>query len=241
MTNPDRAREPRTAVVWAVLDAELRRSGRPLAVVDVGGGTGGFAVPLARLGHTVTVVDPSPDALATLARRAVAGGVAERIRAVQGDSDTLADVVPAGSADLVLCHSLLEIVDDPGQALDVVTTMLAPGAALSVLVANRAAAVLARALSGQFAEAVRTCEDPDGRSGRGDGAARRFDPATITGLLTAVGLTVEDVHGVRVVSDLVPGQLLDGDTAGLVALEHALAAVPPYRDIATQIHVLARR
>ncbi|MBA3523261.1 MAG: hypothetical protein H0T85_01645, partial [Geodermatophilaceae bacterium] len=40
---------PRTAVVWAVLDGELRRAGRALSVVDVGGGTGGFAVPLAQL------------------------------------------------------------------------------------------------------------------------------------------------------------------------------------------------
>ncbi|MBA3524696.1 MAG: hypothetical protein H0T85_09140 [Geodermatophilaceae bacterium] len=133
------------------------------------------------------------------------------------------------------------MVDDPGQALRVVTAMLAPGAALSVLVANRAAAVLARALGGQFADAARALSDPAGRWGRGDGTARRFDSDALTGLLTAVGLGVEAVHGVRVFSDLVPGHLLDGDTAALVALEHALAALPPYRDIATQLHVLARR
>src|SRR3712207_9342621 len=65
----------RTAVVWDALDvlvAELvTATGRPaLDVVDLGGGTGGFAVPLAGLGHRVTVVDPSPDALAALQRRA---------------------------------------------------------------------------------------------------------------------------------------------------------------------------
>ena len=59
----------RTAAVWAALDP-LVGAGTPLRVLDVGGGSGMFAVPLARLGHDVTVVDPSADALATLRRRA---------------------------------------------------------------------------------------------------------------------------------------------------------------------------
>ena len=50
-----------------------------LTVVDVGGGTGGFAVPLAQAGHRVTVVDASPDALAALTRRAAEAGVADRV------------------------------------------------------------------------------------------------------------------------------------------------------------------
>src|SRR6266508_6009483 len=101
---------PRTAVVWMVLRRELAAAGRPLTVVDVGGGTGGFAVPIARAGHHVTVVDTSPDALAALARRAAEAGVADRVRGVQGDGDGLADLIPADKADLVLCHSLLEVV-----------------------------------------------------------------------------------------------------------------------------------
>lgn len=64
----------RTAVVWDALRAVLAElagaTGRDvLDIVDAGGGTGGFAVPLAALGHTVTVVDPSPDSLAALERR----------------------------------------------------------------------------------------------------------------------------------------------------------------------------
>ncbi|MGH8880853.1 MAG: methyltransferase domain-containing protein, partial [Stackebrandtia sp.] len=79
----------RLAVVWSVVSGELAR---PMAcdtvdgkchVVDVGGGTGGFAVPLAKAGHEVTVVDPSPNALAGLTRRAADAGVADRITAVQ--------------------------------------------------------------------------------------------------------------------------------------------------------------
>jgi ubiquinone/menaquinone biosynthesis C-methylase UbiE len=109
----ERTRSARTAVIWAVLRAELDRAGRPLRVVDVGGGTGGFAAPLAEAGHHVTVVDPSPDALASAARRAADAGLSGRITAVQGDADGLGDLVEPGSVDLVLCHAVLEVVDDP--------------------------------------------------------------------------------------------------------------------------------
>src|SRR5437764_12431059 len=106
----------RTAVVWDYLTAtldELGQAGTTLRVLDAGGGTGGFAVPLAELGHHVTVVDPSPDSLAALDRRAAESGTSGQVQAVQGDVAGLADVVEAGSVDLVLCHSVLEVVDDP--------------------------------------------------------------------------------------------------------------------------------
>ncbi|HZM80353.1 MAG TPA: methyltransferase domain-containing protein, partial [Candidatus Limnocylindrales bacterium] len=104
----------RTAVIWSVLRAELAgQDGHKLNVVDVGGGTGGFAVPLAESGHTVTVVDPSPDALAALLRRAADAGVADRVHGLQGDADSLATLVSPGEADLVLCHAVLELADDP--------------------------------------------------------------------------------------------------------------------------------
>ncbi|MDQ3592353.1 MAG: methyltransferase domain-containing protein, partial [Actinomycetota bacterium] len=81
----------RTAVVWDLLQTELAGLDSPVGtgeegtakgpqgrVVDLGGGTGEFAVRVAELGHEVTVVDPSPDALAALDRRAADAGVVER-------------------------------------------------------------------------------------------------------------------------------------------------------------------
>ncbi len=241
---PDRS-TPRTAVVWEVLRAELaRHPDGPLRVLDAGGGSGQFAVPLAELGHTVTVLDASPDALAALERRAAEHGVAGRVTGIQGDADTVLLVVPPASQDLVLCHSLLEVVDDPAAVLGPVGQAIRVGGCASVLVANRHATVLSRALGGHFADAARTLDDPQGRWGPGDAALRRYDLAEASGLLTAAGLVVEAVHGVRVVADLVPGALLDAEPGALDALlklELAAAARPPFRDIATQLHLLGRR
>jgi len=233
-------------VIWAVLRAELagqngRQEGHKLNVVDVGGGTGGFAVPLAESGHTVTVVDPSPDALAALLRRAADAGVGDRVHALQGDADSLPSLVSPGEADLVLCHAVLEVADDPESVAAALARALRPGGAASVLVANRTAAVLGRAIAGQFHVAEQLLTPGADRVAGRRSLLRRFDVQGATSLLTRAGLTVEQVHGVRVVADLVPGVLSDADPEGLVGFELAASDLPPYRDIATQLHLLARR
>ncbi|MFC0860991.1 methyltransferase domain-containing protein [Sphaerimonospora cavernae] len=226
----------RQTVVWEALRAVLARrsaaTGRDsLDIVDAGGGTGGFAVPLAKLGHVVTVVDPTPDSLAALERRAAETGVG--VKGLQGDVADLGDLLEYGSADLVLCHSVLEYVDDPAKALGAVGGILREGGAVSVLAANSVAAVVHRALAGQFDEARRLLlTEPSGR---------RFSREALAGLLAAAGFTVTDVHGVRIFAELMPGMTAESDPDGLIALERAAAGHPVLRDIAAQLHVIAHR
>ncbi|MDQ1585382.1 MAG: hypothetical protein QOH80_747 [Actinomycetota bacterium] len=238
---PDRTttRLPRAGVVWDALREAIADRG-PLDIVDVGGGTGGFAVPLAELGHRVTVVDPSPDALASLERRAGESGV--RVRGVQGDAAGLLDVVAPESADLVLCHGVLEHVDDPAPAALSLVAALRSGGSLSVLAANRNAIVLARAIAGRFAEARHALADPAGRWGPADPLPRRFTEEQLAALLTGAGLTVRAVHGVRTFTDLVPGAVTDSEPAAaqeLLALEAATSDRADFRALATQLHLLA--
>jgi S-adenosylmethionine-dependent methyltransferase len=245
-------RSVRTAVVWEVLRTSLtqlagRAGARPdgvLDVLDVGGGTGGFAVPLAELGHRVTVVDPSPDALAALERRSAETGVTGNVQGVQGDIGGLPEVAAAGSADVVLCHGVLEYVDDPAEALGQLAAAIRPGGVLSLLAAQRDAAVLARALAGQFTAARHALDDPSGRWGAEDPVPRRFTEPELRAHLEAAGFSVRASHGVRVFSDLVPGALLDlepRNTEALLDLEHAAAEHPAFRALATQLHLLAHR
>lgn len=247
MTN--RAHPPvRTAAVWkslsTALDGLMRSSGRPeLSVADVGGGTGGFAVPIAKLGHRVMVVDPSPNALATLERRAKDAGVAERIEARQGEAAKLADFVGSEQVDVVVCHGVLEIADDPQAAAAGLHAALRPGGLASVLVAQRHAAVLARAVTGHLADALQVLRSPAGHWVTGDPLPRRFDEASITALLEQAGFSIESLHGVRVFTDLVPGETIDEPSRfrDLLELEIAAGEEPALRAIAGQLHVLAVR
>jgi S-adenosylmethionine-dependent methyltransferase len=228
----------RTAVVWSGLEPLLH--GEPLDVLDIGGGTGGLAVRIGALGHRVTVVDPSPDALAALDRRAREHDV--EVTGRQGDLSGLADVVGPDCADIVLCHGVLEVVADSGAALASLGRVVRPGGAISLLVAQQHAAVVARAMAGHFQQALAMLDPqatvPAGRSGR------RYSHDELTALVSDAGFTVDAVHAIRVFTDLVPGSLLDlepGAPAALAELEQAVATRPEYLPLATQLHLLAHR
>ncbi|OEV01654.1 methyltransferase [Streptomyces oceani] len=239
----------RTAVVWEALrdalEARARDTGRTaLEVLDTGGGTGNFAVPVAQLGHRVTVVDPSPNALFALERRAAEAGVAELVRGVQGDAHGLLEVTEPGGSDVVLCHGVLEYVDDPVAALRNVVAALRPdGATLSVLAAGLGGAVLARALAGHLTEARQTLLAADGGPGESESTPRRFTPERLTELITETGLEVVSTHGVRIFGDLVPGAPAEAEAdarEALARLEATAAERPAFHAMAAQLHVLAR-
>jgi S-adenosylmethionine-dependent methyltransferase len=239
----ERRTAARTAVVWDAVRALLEGTGEQ-QVLDIGGGTGGFAVRAAALGHRITVIDPSPDALAALARRADEEGVADRVTGLQGDLGTLRELAPEDGADLVLCHGVLGLVDDPAGALEAITSVLRPGGALSLLVSQRHAAVLARAMAGHFTQALHLLDGEPTRSGDSRSSEHRFTVDELTALLEAAGFEIRSSHGIRVFTDLVPSTLLDlepGAGAALLELERAVSERPEYLTLASQLHLVATR
>jgi S-adenosylmethionine-dependent methyltransferase len=243
--------DARTAVVRdilrTVISALAAQAGRArLDILDAGGGTGGFAVPLAGLGHNVTVIDPSPDSLAAAERRAAEMNVP--LSVVQGDVTDLTMMAGEASVDLVLCHSVLEYVDSPADAMASIAQVLRPAGAVSVLAASSVAAVIHRALAGRFDDARRLLAEIDSGSGAGPGPGtarpRRFTLAAVVGLIEGAGLRAGRAHGVRVFADLVPGMFADADPGAadaLLALEQAASARPAFHDIATQFHIVGYR
>lgn len=244
--------------VHALAAERQRELGRPLVILDLGGGTGGLAVPLALAGHHVHVLDPSADALASLQRRAREQGLedaapgAGTIRAIQGDAETIADVatvrelVDGRPIDLICCHEALEWVDDPASTIRAIAAILAPGGALSLVTSGRLAAVLGRVLAGRFAQAQRALMSKDGRWGDADPMPRRFDTAAIIELLTASGFAITDVHGVRIFTDLVPSAYIDSDAdrRALLDLEAAARAhhdYPLLGQLGAATHIVALR
>ncbi len=233
------------AIAVELAAVRRRAPGRAPRVLDVGGGSGAWAVPLAKAGCAVSVVDPSPNALAALVRRARDAGVHDLVTPVPGDVDALADVAEVGHADLVLGHGLLEVVDDVASAVRAMTQAAAPGGAVSVLVAGRFAAVLARTLAGRLAEARAVLADPDGRFGPDDALRRRLDSAALRRVLAAdPELRLELLQGDGVLEGWVPGAVRDAGPAAagpLGELEERAAAEPALIDVAARLHAIARR
>jgi len=235
----------RTEVMWqSVLDAVALAGPEAgaLDVLDLGGGTGGDAVRLAALGHRVTVVDPSPDALASLSRRGLEAGL-ETVVGLLADTTDLLDHVSASSFDLVLCHGVLEHVDDPDQALEAVSAVLRPGGLASVVVAGRHAAVVARALAGDFVASLALFDSTAATWDVRSQGPRRFVVAEVEELLLGHGFQPVRTTALRVFADLVPSALLDGEPGSreaLYALERRVRNSPEFTALSAGLQLIAR-
>lgn len=239
----------RDRLIWPALNAVLQpiadaRHPARATVLDCGGGSGSLAVPLAVLGAQVVVLDISVDALATLGRRAEEAGVAARVDGVQGDIEdiglrALGDQLPAAPTfDVVLAHGVLDGIDAAAAVLDRLIAAVARGGSLSVVVANPVAAILARAIGGDIAGALTELAPRDHRT------APALDGARIVQHCAAAGLAVQVQQGIGVITDLVPGAMLEstpGADGALIQFEQAAARVEPYRSIASRLHIIASR
>ena len=119
-----------------------------IRVLDAGGGTGAYALALAQRGDRVCLLDFSQKMLQT-ARGIIEADAPSALVDIEFcclGVEEAADYFPAESFDLVLCHTLLEYIEDPIQALRSLATFLIPGGLISLLLTNPCSEALRWAL-----------------------------------------------------------------------------------------------
>ena len=220
------------------------QANKSLFVLDVGAGTGATAVRLAHLGFYVTQLDSS-QAMRDIARRtADEAGVADRLTFAEGDAAQLTDLFPAASFDVVLCHNILEFVDDPTSVLrDAARLLRDTSAILSVVVRNQAGEVFKAALqTGDLAAAETNLTAEWGSESLYGGKVRLFTARGLRAILKATSLAVIVERGVRVVADYLPPRVSrSSQYSQILELERKLGTQPEYAAVARYTHCLARR
>ena len=207
----------------------------PAAVLDVGGGSGVIAVPLAALGYVVTGLDPSPAMLELARRHADETGTV--IRTAEGGVERIAELTP-GPFDAICCHAVLMYLDDPAVHLTAMRAVAADAAILSLLEKNRLALAMRPGLRGDFAEALRVLDDPVATGNLGiTNRSRSVDEWR--DLLSSAGWRLDSWVGIRLFSDLAPDVLSDAEYDRLLTLERAAGEREPYRSAARLIHLSA--
>jgi len=208
----------------------------PLRVLDAGGGTGAFAIPLARRGDDVTVLDRSEEWLGIAGQRADEAGV--NLRLVHGDVEDAPRQV-AGPFDAILCHTVLIYADDPVGVLHALREVAADGALLSSLEKNRPGLPLRPARAGDFDEALRVLTDPIA-AGRLGIPNRALSLGELRAALLRAGWVAIDAAGVRVFSDGVLEALPEDRHQVLLELDRRAGRRDPWRRVGRLLHVLAR-
>jgi len=214
-----------------------------LSALDLGCGTGAAAVRLAHLGMHVTLLDSSPAMLDLAERTVVESGLSNKITLKCGDAAQLAEIFRPQSFDVILCHNLLEYVDDPEAVLRSVARLMRPSSAiLSLLVRNQAGEVLKAALqTGDLAAAENNLAADWGQESLYGGKVRLFRPEMLDTILRNASLTITARRGVRVVSDYLPAKISpSADYERILALERKLSKRREFCGIARYLHYLAR-
>jgi S-adenosylmethionine-dependent methyltransferase len=221
----------------------LPQSRRSLRGLDLGCGTGATAVRLARLGIHMTLLDSSSAMLDIAKRAAREAGVDGRIALNHGDAAQVANLFPAGSFDVVLCHNTLEYVDDPVAVLrGAARAMRDSSAILSVIVRNQAGEVLKAAIqAGDLAAAEQNLTAQWGHESLYGGKVRLFTAESLQAMLMEASLAVTAKRGLRVVSDYLPPRVsLSAEYDRIFELELKLGRRPEFAAVARYTQCLAR-
>jgi len=233
----------RLDLAFANLQEFLPQSKQPLCALDIGCGTGALGVRLARLGIHITLLDSS-QAMLEIAKRAVhEAGLTENVDLQHCDAAQVADLFPAGSFDVIICHNVLEYVNDPLAVLRGAARLMRDSSAiLSVMVRNQAGEVLKAAIhAGDLAAAESNLTAEWGYESLYGGKVRLFTPNTLQAMLTPASLLVTAQRGVRVLSDYLPPRVsLDAEYERIFELELKLARRPEFAAVARYTQSLAR-
>jgi S-adenosylmethionine-dependent methyltransferase len=234
----------RLDLAFANLQDFLPQPARPLLALDVGCGTGALAVRLARLGIHVTLLDASVPMLDFAMRAAREAGVAEKIALKHGDAALFANLFHAESFDVILCHNILEYVEDPCSVLrSAVSALRDPCSIISVLVRNRAGEVLKSAIKdGDLAATEHNLTAEWGQESLSGGKVRLFTADSLQAMLLESSLVVTAERGVRVMSDYLPPRISRNDEyKRIFELERKLGRRPEFAAVARYTHCLAHR
>ncbi|MGW6709031.1 class I SAM-dependent methyltransferase [Streptomyces sp. NPDC054956] len=216
----------------------------PLRVLDIAGGDGGDAMRLAARGHHVTIVDYAPAMLAAATERASAGGLTDLITCVRADVTALPADLAAGEFDVVLCHNLLQYMDDVPGTLATVLAPLKRGGLLSVMAINRHSAALNIAVREMDPAAALASLDTDQlRTEMFDSTLTLHAAEEIIPVLQGLGCLDVRHYGIRSFCDYITDDARKYEPefyADLEQLELATSARPPYMHTARLFQLTAR-
>jgi ubiquinone/menaquinone biosynthesis C-methylase UbiE len=234
----------RLDLAFANLQDFLPPATRCLLALDLGCGTGAIAVRLARLGLRVTLLDTSLPMLDFAKLAAREAGVTERIVLKHGDAAQLANLFQAGSFDVILCHNILEYVDDPYAVLRTAARALRDSSSIiSILVRNRAGEALKAAIQeGDLAASEHNLTAEWGHESLYGGRVRLFTAESLRTMLAAASLAVTAERGVRIIVDYLPPRVSRKDEyEQIFELERKLGARAEFAAIARYTQCLAHR
>lgn len=216
----------------------LEASGKYWRILDAGGGQGQMSVYFARRGHRVLLCDISAEMLRLAKENVLRQQVADAVEIRHASIQEL--VREAEQAfDLVICHGVLEWLDEPELLLKQLAYSLKPGGVLSLLYYNLNGSIYKNLLRTNFKKLRQ--EQWQGFPGSLTPSCP-LRPEQVTAWCEDSSLQVICESGVRVFHDYVFNEAdRSRDPEAIVEMELRYSRLMPYRHLGRYIHLLCRK
>lgn len=227
---------PKGAIRLAVLQADLTEAlpERPLRVLDVGAGLGHMALWLAEQGHQVTLAEPAEPMLAGARERFAQAGVAATF--IHAPWQQLPGRFSA-PFDLVICHAVLEWLEQPATILPALRDLTSDDGWLSLAFYNKDALIYRNLLKGHLRKLRK---DEFAGEKQSLTPQRPLDPRQLESQLAACW-QVEQRSGVRVFHDYMPRDFqAKAQLADLLEMELAHRRHPAFAGLGRYLHWICR-
>ncbi len=215
-------------IVWSQLAGTEGKT-----VLDFGSGEGITADHFAE-NNNVTAVEPWEDMLKDSWHN-------NDYTQIVGDVTSLAQF-PDNSFDVVICHNVLEYVDDKCEILKELTRVLKPEGFLSIAKHNRNGRVMQMAVLLDDLDKANDLLDGKNSAASKFGEIRYYEDDDITKWIP--GLRIEKVYGIRTFWDLQQNQDKHPDEEWqhkMMDLELRVSEMPAFREIAFFHHLILKK
>ena len=217
----------------------------PLHILDAGGGNGLDSIPLAQQGHFVEIVDYSEQMLADAVRRAGQANLQDHVAVHQANVQEVGGLFPDSHFDVVLCHNVLQYVEDVPALLKSLSLPLKTGGLMSLISINRYSQPYHAAfLRSDLAEAFSQLDSRQTKALIFDTMMTNYSADEVCLMLENAGCQIEQDYGLRCLCDYWGDNDRKSDPAifeQLERLEFALMDRYPYKLLARYYHVVARK
>jgi len=225
----ERAPQINRALLWETIERHLPDD-QSAPILDLGGGTGVWALRLARGGYRVVLVDISPGLLACAREKIEAAGLSELITITQADICDLGELDQASFPLVLALGDPLSYCSDAEEALRQIRRVAAERGYLIADVENRYRAALSARRASNWEDAKRILlegiahwPDPENPA-----PIREFTPAEIDELLGKTGWSVISLRPSSLVASSVSDKILrdvcatEAGMKDVIALEQQL-------------------
>lgn len=196
-------------LIWRLIKPHLPKV-RSVPVLDLGGGTGVWAIRLAQQGYRVLLTDISPGLLARAQEKVQAAGLAHLVQIEEADICDLSRY-PETSFPLVLAlGDPVSYCDDAGKGLREIGRVTASGSVLIGDVESRYRTALTKRRAATWEDAKRILNEGVAHWPEPENPApiREFSPSEIEALLKESGWQLEHLYPSDLLASLVAESVL---------------------------------